>query len=105
MAIAKKAAKAETPAEETKQETPGEEPVTQEPATQPETEAPKPETEAPKPEPEKGASATMVKVKNTAKTYLRQTSTGIRVDPGEIAEVKDDSWVELQERAKLLERV
>ena len=89
MAIAKKPTKAETEVEEPKQTAPAEEPTAK--------------AEAPKKE--KSATAAMIKVTNKAKTTLRQTSTGIRVEPGETVEVKDDSWVSLQEQANLLERV
>jgi hypothetical protein len=51
------------------------------------------------------ASAEMVKVRNISKGFLQQTSTKIRVEAGKVGEVKRDSWVDLQVRAKLLELV
>lgn len=55
--------------------------------------------------PEVTRSAGMVKVLNKAKSYLQQPSTNIRISAGEVKEVKDDSWVEIQVASKLLQRV
>lgn len=51
------------------------------------------------------APATMVKVLNTCKSFLQQPATGIRIGAGGVAEVKADSWVELQVASGLLKRV
>lgn len=51
------------------------------------------------------APTTMVKVLNTCKSFLQQPSTGIRVSIGGVAEVKADSWVELQVASGLLKLV
>ena len=51
------------------------------------------------------ASSEMVKVRNISKGFLQQTSTKIRIEAGKVGEVKRDSWVDLQVRAKLLELV
>lgn len=47
----------------------------------------------------------LVKVYNPNSAFLQQTSTGIRIRAKSVAEVADDSWLELQIRHKLLQRV
>ena len=99
MAIAKKKPETAEPVEE-KVELPAAEPA-EEKAETPVTEQVEPEAseEAVK------ASAEMVKVRNISKGFLQQTSTKIRIEAGKVGEVKRDSWVDLQVRAKLLELV
>lgn len=47
----------------------------------------------------------LVKVYNPNNAFLQQSSTGIRIRAKSVAEIADDSWLELQIRHKLLQRV
>lgn len=51
------------------------------------------------------ASSTMAMVRNLRKTFFYQPTTGLRIDAEEVKELRDDSWLELQIAAGLLERV
>ena len=46
-----------------------------------------------------------VKVKNVRKTYFRQESTGTFIGAGETKVLANDSWLQNQIRAGLLEKV
>lgn len=51
------------------------------------------------------ASSTMAMVRNLRKSFFYQPATGLRIDAEEVKELRDDSWLELQIAAGLLERV
>lgn len=51
------------------------------------------------------ASSTMAMVRNLRKSFFYQPTTGLRIDAEEVKELRDDSWLELQIAAGLLERV
>lgn len=67
-----------------------------------ETQAEVPETKPEKiqaPSPQKPAT---VEVKNITKTWLRQPSSGVRIDAGQIKPLNNDGWLEGQVTARLL---
>jgi hypothetical protein len=51
------------------------------------------------------AKSGMVRVRNHGRFFLRQPSTGIRIDgQGGVTELKDDAWLDLQISRRLMEK-
>lgn len=72
-------------------------------ATQPEEHTPE-TNEEPQEKKQTAKPTGMVKVKNNGRFFLRQPSTGIRIDAGSVEELKNDNWLQLQIDRRLMER-